>query len=87
MRRLRFIGYREESKEVMIEAICPLCGIGALKRSSVTGYECDNCGEVFTRGKDAEWEVIPYEEWLKYVREKDTGKHGTKIKSTGGKRP
>ena len=70
----------------MIDKICPLCGIGILEESDVRGYECSNCREVFVRGDDKEWEVIPYEEWLEYVREKSIRGNGTNKKDTGGKR-
>ena len=54
----------------MIDRICPMCGIGYLEESVVTGYECSNCREVFVRGKDMDWEVIVYEDWVAYVKRK-----------------
>ncbi len=69
----------------MIDRICPMCGIGVLEVSKVNGYECSNCREVFVRGRDMDWEVIPYEDWLAYVREKSIRENGTNNKNTGGK--
>lgn len=69
----------------MIEAICPLCGISVLEQSAIAGYECSNCGEVFVKGKDVEWEVVSYEEWRAYISEKGVPKFGTSYQNTGGK--
>ncbi len=65
-------GENLKKEKTMSERICPMCGIGLLRESTVTGYECSSCGEVFTIGEKGELEVVSYEEWLKSLNRKKT---------------
>ena len=55
----------------MIERICPMCGVGVLKESEVTGLECSNCGEVFEISEEGLLEEVSYEKWKEHMKNKN----------------
>ena len=50
---------------------CPLCGCGTLRESSIMGYKCDNCGELFEVTDNGIITVISFDEWKAALEQKD----------------
>ena len=45
---------------------CPVCG-GKMAEIAVFGYECKNCGEIFTSDDRHETRTVTKEEWVLYL--------------------
>ena len=45
---------------------CPVCG-GKMAEIAVIGYECKNCGEIFTFDDRHEIRTVTKEEWIQYL--------------------
>ena len=49
---------------------CPMC-CGEMKEIPELGYECKNCGEIFTSDDRYEIRPVTKEEWVQYLDQKD----------------